>query len=90
MRQEIEVVGEINEIKEYVKKYGNIDLKDLIKSVKGNRIHICPACKGVGQISRTEYRNYENQYWWEKCSVCEGFGYTEKEKKPKLRQIGWE
>lgn len=52
------------------------------------RVYICPSCNGKGKMhQRTEDGRGEYNYI---CPTCRGVGYTEKELKPKMVQMGWE
>lgn len=82
-------------------KYGgNTTLSQLIKIIQGNRIYKCPKCNGEGYIEE-EYNGYPEglpdsgcvykpAFRKISCDLCDGFGFTEKQYKPRMVQDGWE
>lgn len=88
-------------IERYAEKYGeNATVKELLAMMKGTRQFRCPKCKGRGYVSK-RYNAYPSGLpdsgWvddWKKtdveCDLCNGYGWTEKEWKPKMVQDGWE
>lgn len=91
----------INDIKNLIETYGgDTTLNEVMRRVAGNRIHKCPKCCGKG-FEVVEYNGYpsglpdsgwvyEAKYKNVTCDLCKGEGYTEKEYKPKMVQMGWE
>lgn len=79
-------------IEKYLEKYGNISLESLIRKLQGKRVHECPQCNGKGEMVRHVYNRseYTSKNIYFKCDLCEGYGYTEQEKKPRMVQIGWD
>jgi hypothetical protein len=75
--------SEVYIIKTFLEQYGNIKLSQLITNIKGKKIYKCPACNGKGsQVEKsfsTDWKEIVN-----KCNVCDGFGYTETKKKPRM------
>jgi DnaJ-class molecular chaperone len=90
-------MSRISTLKSYQAKYGNITLKELLAKVQGNRVHKCPKCNGTGSEEHWEYHyppgmsdDPYKEYYYENCPLCKGYGYTETEFKPKMKQVGWE
>ena len=100
--------SDIEQIEGLVKKFGeNITLGEVLNFVKTHSpyAHLpyrCPKCNGKGYLVR-EYNGYpsglpdsgsvyEPAFDYSKCDLCDGMGYTEKERKPKFETkiIGWE
>ena len=93
---------EIKKLEQYCNKYGpDTTLKEVLNIVKKNSI-LCPKCCGKG-YTVTEYNAYppnlpvsgwvyQAGYDYQICDICKGYGYTEKEYKPKIKTeiIGYE
>lgn len=68
-------------------KYGDLKISEILEIL--NRPFICPKCKGTGIERKLIYQGnwgysddvYENI----DCDVCDGHGYTTKEKKPVIK-----
>lgn len=82
---------------EKINTTGDCNLSDFIKELKGNKIHLCPKCKGYGYISK-EYNSYPSglpdsgwvykpAYKKETCDLCNGVGWTEKEYKERMKMV---
>jgi len=88
------VLSDIHTLKDYFKKYGNIDLETLIEKVQGDKKYMCPECQGTGLVVDTADVYKDGDKYWKlinnACELCKGEGYTDKEKKPKMVQEGWE
>lgn len=85
----------IQELEELMSKNGDVKLSELISKLKGNKIHKCPKCEGKGFLL-IKYNAYPSglpdsgwvedyKYKKEDCSICNAFGYTEKEFKPIIK-----
>ena len=89
----------LNELKS---RYGDINLSEVISNIMidNNLNYLCPKCEGKGYVIQ-EYDAYPTNlpdYGWVEdikqrevvCDVCNGDGYTEKEKKPVYKLKGYE
>lgn len=97
------------DLRKIVAKYGYMaTLGDVYYDYRGGRCHMCPNCKGEGEVyERTRKARvyspwdldgdspyYEEINEYEKCPLCEGWGFTKETYKPKMvtiqKQDGWE
>lgn len=89
----------IYELEQLISKHGDVKISELISRLKGNKIHQCPKCNGLG-YNKVKYNAYPSglpdsgwvEDWRYKdvpCDVCDNFGYTEKELKPVTKIIGY-
>lgn len=75
-------------------KYGDIKIGEVI--AKQNRPFICPKCEGVGSESKLVregiYGYTDSEYKTIDCNICDGYGYTQRQMKPKIKTeiIGYE
>jgi hypothetical protein len=87
-------ISKIYILNRYLKKFGNISLASLLIKVQGDKLYQCPNCDGLGTVEEEEIltSNDGDMGYWRTiiCYVCHGDGYLDKEKKPKMEQIGWE
>lgn len=71
----------------------NMTIGDLINQILEEYPYICPKCKGRGQVYK-EDENYDvGGYHFQgyiECDICQGYGRTKKEMKPKYKLIGYE
>lgn len=90
----------ISEIENLIRIHGDIKFSELIAKKKGNKIHKCPKCNGEG-VTQEKYNAYPHNLpdsgWvddWKyrdiPCTICDGFGYTDKEKKPITAIVGYQ
>lgn len=72
-----------HDIQKLINKYGeNATLKQVLEDICGHSpyrylTHKCPKCNGTG-------------YVYEKCDLCDGMGWTETERKPITKVVGYE
>jgi predicted methyltransferase len=91
----------IYEVKLLINEYGeDLTLAELLKIVQGNNKFQCPKCEGKG-YNITTYNAYpeglpDSGWVYNEgrkevtCDVCNGIGYTKKQLKPKMVQVGWQ
>lgn len=71
-------------IMRYVGRFGDKKPSDL----GFKEAYTCPKCGGSGILHQyTSDGRGEYDY---KCEICGGIGYTERQLKPKMEQVGWE
>lgn len=76
------------------KRYGDIKISEVI--AKQNRPFICPKCNGTGSENRLvrqgNYGYTDDEYKIVDCNICDGYGYTQRQMKPKIKTeiIGYE
>jgi hypothetical protein len=94
-------MSEIQKLIQYRNVYGGeMTIDGLISKIKGDRIYQCPKCSGKGSTSvrcNAYPSGLPDSGWvddWKykdvQCDLCQGFGYNNKEYKPKMIQNGWE
>lgn len=93
----------IRELKHLQRVYGdNMPLSFIVDKLLCGRIYECPNCNTTGKEMK-EIRipyplGYPDSGWVPDriehkqvdCSLCNGYGYNNKEYKPKMVQNGWE
>lgn len=71
----------------------NMTIKELKEIINRAYPFICPKCKGKGLIYK-EDTNYDvggsHVSGWIECDICQGYGRTQKQKKPICKIIGYE
>lgn len=83
----------IIDLENLIDEYGDKNIGSIIETMKGNKKYKCPDCKGTGtkkSVFRQGMLGWDTIYDYKKCELCNGFGYTEYQFKPKLIQDGWE
>lgn len=95
-----------HDIQKLISKYGeNATLKQVLEDIYAHSpykylTHKCPKCNGTGYIVK-EYNAYpsglpdsgwvyEAGYDYKKCDLCDGMGWTETERKPITKVVGYE
>lgn len=86
--EKFETASLIIKLENAIRDHGDISLSTYIRKIKGDCVHQCPKCKGLGYI-REEYNAYPSglpdSMWAQdirtrkvQCDLCKGIGYTEK------------
>ena len=69
----------------------NITIKELKEFIKKKYPYTCPKCKGKGKVwIPDEFGDGRTGNYFTECDICNGYGRTEKEMKPKYQVIGYE